>query len=305
MMCWARLLAGVVLLGAATPALTAETRTMTDVTGAEVAVPEQPERVVALSERDLDALLALGLDPAGTTSGRGQNDVPGYLRERADDVPIVGHFMQPSLGRLVELQPDLILAGGLPDAQLIGRLRRIAPTVVTYRADDDWRSAFRNAAEALGREQRYRAFLERYRQRVADLRAAIGADADATVSIVRWNPRGPMYMQHDAFASTVIRDLGLARPAAQQEPGVAHSPPLSLEALERIDGDWLFLGTLRREGDARRALERAREMPAFRGLRAVRNGRVVEVDGSLWTSLGGPLAALAVLEDIEQAMVPR
>ncbi|TXS33716.1 ABC transporter substrate-binding protein, partial [Streptomyces sp. gb1(2016)] len=42
---------------------TAVTTRVTDATGTKVKVPATPERVVALSEMDLDASLALGVEP--------------------------------------------------------------------------------------------------------------------------------------------------------------------------------------------------------------------------------------------------
>ncbi|WP_435105183.1 ABC transporter substrate-binding protein [Arhodomonas sp. AD133] len=292
-----------VILGAA--GARAAERSLTDASGEQVTVPQDPQRVITLSEPDLDAALALGVEPVGTVAGRGQAGPPRYLGERAASVEVIGQFMHPSMGRIIELQPDLILAGGVPDPQLIAQLRRVAPAVVTYQIGESWRQALQGAAEALHRQAEAEAFLARYRERATAVEAALGQHAGASVSIVRWNPRGPAYMQRDAFASRVIRDAGLRRPDHQQEPGTAHTPPLSLEALERIDADWIFVGTLQPAGEAVRALEQARDMPAFQALNAVQAGHVVSVDGSLWTGPGGPLGALAILADVEEAMAPR
>src|SRR5690554_1422860 len=66
------------------------TRTVVDAAGKSVAVPWRPERVVALSEPDLDAMLALEQKPAGTVSGRGQTSTPRYLGDLPAGIPIVG-----------------------------------------------------------------------------------------------------------------------------------------------------------------------------------------------------------------------
>lgn len=281
----------------------AESRQMTDVSGETVQVPAEPQRVVALSELDFDAALALGLQPVATLKGRGQDTAPHYLGERAADVAIIGNFMQPSLGKLVEIQPDLILAGGIPDSRLVARLRAIAPTVVTYERGADWKGAFRHVADTLNRMPEYEQFMRDYQARIEQLQGKLPDHADTTVSIVRWNPRGPSFMLRDSFASRVIRDLGFKRPEAQRKPGAAHSPSLSLEALHLLDGDWMFVGTLRGEGEAADAMAEVRALPAFDALDAAENDHVVVVDGSLWTSTGGPLAALAILDDVAAAMV--
>jgi iron complex transport system substrate-binding protein len=284
---------------AAAPSEAPATRSVTDATGTAVTVPGAPKRVVALSEQDLDGTLALGVTPVGTVNGRGQSTPPGYLGDRVKGIAIVGDVAKPAMDKLVAATPDLILAGSVTDAQILADLRKLAPTVVTYQPADDWKKAFRNLADALGRADAATAWLARYDGTVAAAKAAFGAHAAAAVSIVRWNPQGPGVMQTGHFASLVATDLGLKRPATQQQPGFAHSEPLSLENLGKADGDWLFLGTLNAQG--KQALEAAQANPAYQQLQAVRNKRVVAVDGTVWTSRGGPEAALLVVADIRKA----
>lgn len=286
------------------PAFAAD-RTVVDANGASVTVPDRPQRPLVLSELDLDALLALKLVPVGTVKGRGQDTAPRYLGANAAKVALVGNFGAPVLDRIIAQQPDLILAGGVPDPELLAQLKRIAPTVVSYKANEDWKTAFERISRIVNRPQQHAEFMSAYQKRADQVRARLGKQAEATVSIVRWNPQGPAYMLKDSFASLVLADLKLKRPVSQQQPGVAHTQPLSLEALDRIDGDWLFVGTLAPAGQATEAMNAARQSPAFRQLRAVQLQRMVTVDGSLWTSMGGPLAALAVLDDVDRAMAGR
>lgn len=282
------------------PALAAE-RVVVDAAERKVAVPDTPLRVLAMSELDLDALLALGITPVGATKGRGQQAMPRYLGKAGDTVKSVGNFASPVPDLALALQPDLILAGGVPDPELLARLGKIAPTVVTYRPGEHWQSALRRIGAAVGRSARAETVLADYRRRADALGARLQAQQGASVSVVRWNPQGPAYMLRDSFASLVLADLKLRRPASQQQAGAAHSPPLSMEALSLIDADWLFVGTL--DGAAGGTLRAASASPAFRRLNAVKAGRMRAVDGSLWTGPGGPLAANAILADVEKAML--
>lgn len=277
-------------------------RGIVDAAGRAVRVPVQPQRVLALSEIDLDSLLALKIKPVGATNGRGQSGMPRYLGHAVSGLASVGNFGSPVLDLVIAAQPDLILVGSSPDPELLAQLSKIAPTVVSYKQGEDWRLALRRIADVVGRPAQADALLSAYRQRAETLRGKLGAQTNTTVSVVRWNPQGPSYMLKDAFASLVLADLNMRRPAAQMQAGVAHSPPLSLEALSRIDADWLFVGTLNTT-QANDALSAARQSPAFRQLGAVQKGHMVAVDGSLWTSPGGPLAALAILSDVEKAML--
>lgn len=119
---------------------------------------------------------------------------------------------------------------------------------------------------------------------------------------MRWQADGPVYIFADNISSLVVEDLGFERPEAQNEPGLGHSDPLSLEQLDLIDGDWHFVGTLG-SGEDEEALEEVREDPLWQQLDAVQNDHVVSVDGSLWTSVVGPLGAWRIIADVLEGIV--
>lgn len=284
--------------GSAAPNLAGQE--MTDAVGRVVRIPAAPQRILALSELDLDALLALGLRPAGATNARGSDRPPAYLGARAAGIESLGSFAQPSLDRIVVLQPDLILAGSQTDPERLAQLEAIAPTVVSFVPGEFWQDSFRRIAKAVGRPDEGQRVLDEYQARAAALRDKLAAHAGESVSIVRLTPNGPMFMLGDAFAGRVLADLGLVRPPAQRAPGAGHGPPLSRERLADIDGEWLFIGNYTPDPNSVTAL---RGEPAFAGLHAARLGHVREVDATLWTMIGGPLAAQAVLDDVERAML--
>ncbi|CAM5670617.1 ABC transporter substrate-binding protein OS=Streptomyces rimosus subsp. rimosus (strain ATCC/ DSM 40260 / JCM 4667 / NRRL 2234) OX=1265868 GN=SRIM_038675 PE=3 SV=1 [Streptomyces rimosus subsp. rimosus] len=80
---------------------------------------------------------------------------------------------------------------------------------------------------------------------------------------------------------------------------------MSLERLDTIDGDWLFIGALGDRAAGDKALEEATAVPNFTKLKAVEKHHVVVIDGSAWNSSGGPLAAQAVLTDVEKALTKK
>lgn len=277
----------------------AATRQVEDAFGNTVTVPAEPERVVTLNEIDLDTALTLGVTPIGTVNGRGQAAPPRYLEGKVPTgIKVVGDLDNPNLETLLELEPDLILTGPVKPEQL-AILNEIAPTVTTFKWAEPWQSSMQRTAHILNKDAEAKAFLDRYEARAAEARERLKDHQGETFSIVRWNPKGPSYMFKDAFSSTVVEDVGLVRPAHQQDPGHTHSMALSLESLELLDADWLVIGTLATSGEAVEALSQAEETPAFRQLSSIQAKRFDAVDGSLWTSLGGPMAALQVIEDVE------
>jgi iron complex transport system substrate-binding protein len=258
---------------------------------------------VVLSELDLDSALALGVRPVGLTAGRGQRGAPEYLAAQAKGVPLVGAVTGPDIEKVVRARPDVILAGQLADEQVLGRLRKVAPTVLTTDATKDWKKSLRLTGTVLGRTAQADKVIAGYDDKVAALRKDLGPKAGASVSVARYSAKGTAVMQQGVFISDVLKDVGFKRPGVQNQKGAGHSTPISDENLAQIDGDWLFIGTLSSTGPDAGLLGRLAAEPAYRRLKVVRDKHVTVIDGSKWTSMGGPQAAVSVLDDIRKAMV--
>lgn len=283
---------------------TTATRPFTDAAGRAVEIPVSPQRIVTLTEMDLDSALALGVSPVGSVNGRGQETLPSYLLERAAAVESVGSLAEPNLEAILVLNPDLILvASPIPPIEaLLPELEQIAPVVVTAAAGSSWQDTLNGVAAALGRTTEAEAFLSAYAERVAALTANLPADVQEA-SIIRWNPDGPVVMLPNAFSSLVLADVGIGRPAAHAEMAGSHpvhSGVISMETIEVIDADIIFAGGLNPEGTT--ALQQTLADPLVQALTAMQAGRLVLVDGLVWGSVGGPLAAMQVLDDLERGL---
>lgn len=293
-------------LACALLAMPVEARTLETAFG-PVELEGEPERVVTLYEGALDASLAAGVTPVGAVTTRGGDGVARYLDDYLDDIAIVGVVREVNIEAVLTQRPDVILAAPQISSEQYALLSRIAPTVVPSTeglSPDAWKDEARLFGQALDREDEVEAAIADVETRAAELADALaenGIDNDAVV--LRWMPQGPMVMSTQVFApglleaaGLVVHDSGLVR------EGAAHSDPLSLENLSQVDRDWLFLATLNEEG--REALDAARTSPAFARLNVVQNERVIPVDGQLWSSASGPLAAQAILDQLEAALLP-
>lgn len=276
--------------------------TVTDASGAEVKVPANPKKVIALSEMDLDSALALKVKPVGLSAGRGQKGAPEYLADQAKGIPVVGAVTGPDIEKVLQAKPDVILAGQLADQQVLKQLKAIAPTVVTIDRTKDWKKSLEITGKVLGKSNEASAFLEDYDTKVASVKKNLGDNAGATVSVARYSAKGTAVMQQGVFISDVLKDLGFKRPGIQNKKGEGHSTPLSDEDLKQIDADWLFIGTLASAGPDADLFKELKDKAAYKQLDAVKKNHTTEIDGSKWTSLGGAQAAVSVLQDVEKAM---
>ncbi|MFJ2222838.1 ABC transporter substrate-binding protein [Streptomyces anulatus] len=277
------------------------TRTVKDATGKAVEIPAEPKRIVTLTQEDLDAVLALDIKPVGITNGQGLDKPPAYLADKVEGIDVVGNLLQPVMDKVVAAKPDLILAGDMQDEQVLKQLREITPaTLVTMAPTDGWKLFFRGVGNAVNKLDDANKFITGHETAAKAAGEKLGANKGAEVSIVRWNPDGPSWMENKQFASGVALEMGLKRPASQNKDGNAHTPSLSLEKIDEIDGDWLFLSTLTSDGE--KALKDVQSKPAYKELGAVKGGHAVTVDGSVWSTRGGPLAADVVLNDYVEAL---
>lgn len=274
----------------------------------EVTVPVSPERVVTLYEGALDVALAAGITPLGAVTTRGGDGMARYIEAHLGEQrpAIVGVVREINLEAVLALQPDLILAPPqLAEAQY-RLLSRMAPTVVPLTVGlepEAWRDETRLFAQALGREAEIDAALEQVDARTAEIAERLAADEAPNAVLVRWMPQGPMVMSDQLFTAGLLRASGVAiHDAGLTNEGRPHSDPLSLENLSRVDAEWLFLATLNEEGQE--ALDAAQATPAFARLEVVARDQVVPVDGQLWTSATGPLAAQAILDELDAALTP-
>src|SRR5690625_1009970 len=265
-----------------------------------VTVSGQPERVVVLDEGALDTALSVGVQPIAALASRGGSDVAQYLQEYLTaPIEIESTVREPNIEAIFRLRPDLILASVETNEALYKKLSRIAPTVVPERENTftDWKTTVRLFGYALDKENEIE-------KKLADIDEQLEAmhaywNEPQTVSVVRWNPQGPIMMSGKLFTGQLIRAAGLETlPLANDLGQRPHSDTLSLENLVQIDADWLLLASLTADGEA--ALIEAQKQPVFQRLAAVQNDYVKVVDGQVWSSGYGPLAAEVIIEDLAQ-----
>ncbi|MGJ8516131.1 ABC transporter substrate-binding protein [Carnimonas bestiolae] len=273
----------------------------------DIAVPEHPKRVVTLYEAALDTSIAVGVKPLGAVYTRGGSSVADYIKDQAHGVDIVGGPRDVNFEKVLSERPDLILASPFTPDSVYQRLSQIAPTIVPKHdrqnpfPENYWQKESRLFAQALGKEQEINGVYAKLDKRIDQIGKAINPKRDQHLALVRWNPQGPIVMSERVFADDLLRRLGFIAPKiSSQLTKRPHSDVLSLENLDQIDGDWLLLATL--NGEGREALAAAEKQPAFQRLKVAQNKRVIAVDGSLWTSAAGPIAANQVLDQIEQKL---
>lgn len=261
-----------------------------------------PQRIVALSSSELDALCALGLQ--GRVVGTAVPQ-PSYLGTAAHDAPGVGPADAPDVEAIRAATPDLILGSVAQAPDSFAALSGIAPTVFTG-GPTDWQDTLRAVAAAAGRPEAADAVLDGFER---DAREA-GERADAThfqASVVQFTEDTMRVYGADNFPATVLRAVGADRPAAQ---GFTDTPYVEVSTadlnedtdLSAADGDVIYLSFASPE-----AKDRATpvlDSAAWRKLSANRDNRVYAVNNEVWQTGQGVVAARGIIEDLRWLNAP-
>ncbi|MCF4098148.1 ABC transporter substrate-binding protein [Maritalea mediterranea] len=231
----------------ATPALATQTRSFTDATGTEVAVPIDPKRIVALHDTSITvALLELGIVPVGS-HGRTRGDSDPYIRSGAlvtgydfgnSDIEFVGN-LPADIEKIAATKPDLILTTNWQTAD-IDQLRSIAPTYVFNIDTTDDFDVYAKIAEVTGTTDRLEKLKIRYQTQLDTLNSLTNT-GDINVSVIQgyngelliWNTYGSL--------GKVLRDAGFAFPGVVNQIEGNGRVSFSGESYPEFDGDFIFV----------------------------------------------------------------
>ena len=259
-----------------TRALAAQAVAARDGEGRTVVLPAPARRIASVVPSVTDLLVALGA--RAQVVARTRYDTSAALRGAID----VGGGLDPDLERLFAARPDLVVAW---------RSQRVAPWLATvqrrgipvFLVDTRDTTTFLATLDGLGtlagraREAtRARAVFRREVAAVAT-RPATGAPLTGLYVV---GADGVWIAGASSFVAQGLAIAGLRTPV----PDVTGDfPAVSLEVLVTRDPDVLVIGRRRVPGEA---LATLRAKPGWSALRAVRLGRVLEVDGEAWVRPG-------------------
>lgn len=276
----------------------AAARDITHVMG-ETTVPDRPVRIVALTNEATEDLLALGIVPVGAVRSANADPWFDHVADQLSDTTLVGEELAPELETIAALEPDLILGNKKRHEKIYDQLSAIAPTVFVENVTGQWKANIEVYAEAVGRSAEAEAALADYRRRVEAIRAAIGGRIGEKVGLVRFIAGQNYAYNNDSFSGSILRDIGFARPAAQDKPGLAE--PITKERIPELDGDrLLYFSYETGDGLALQEAETWMSDPLWNTMAVAKAGRVHGVSDTIWATAGGIMAAHLALDDIEQ-----
>lgn len=293
----------------------------------ETEVCGQPQEVVALTPHILDVILALGVQPTALaqyvnsqlqTYDNPTEQIP-YLGQWITTKPVgLGNHGSPSLERLAQLQPDLILGEDWQEDKY-SLLSQIAPTLLFSETKNpnqiqSWEQDIDGIAKALEREERAEELLTAHKQQIAQTRAALQPVLQAypRVLVIASDLKATeLESQPESTVGRLLQEIGfkLVRPEGFLDARAA----ISWEIVPQIETDLIIVMTW----DNDLALNPENTMPEdtmqkqwaqnplLKAMSAFQQDRVFFVDYYLWSGVSrGPLSDQLILEKLPQMLLP-
>jgi len=267
--------------------------------------PKKPKRIVSLVPTfSLGIALELGLPIVGAPLF-GMSDLDLKSKAEAAGVVDLGSFMEPSIEKIIALQPDLIIGSDFIGEEAYQMASQLAPTALLTGAN--WKEFYHTLANVADISDGIEGRFAEYEKRVAEIRERV--PKDLRVSVVRITPwEFQVYLDEpEAWAPfDVMREAGVRRTDFETSKTNIGTKRLDFEGLAGLDGDILLyiVGGSNDSATSGRH-EAVLANPLWQMLPAVKAGRVYRVDAATWMEFSGLASAHKVLDDIEKYIIAR
>ena len=251
-------------------------RSYTDSLGRTVTISERPEAIISLAPSVAETLFAIGAGPQVV----GRTEFDNYPPE-VESLPTVGGFSTStiSIETILDLEPDLVVAGARSQAEIIPVLEEAGITVfVSEPASlEEIQNAILTLGEMTGNQERAESVVDDMKARMAIVSDKVGdrpADERVTVFYEIWHE--PLTSAtNETFLGELITLAGGTNIFGDLE---GEYPTISAEEIIESDPD-IILGPSS-HGDQLTA-ETIAARPGWGDLSAVQAGAIYIVDGDV------------------------
>lgn len=264
---------------------------ITDLKGRSITFDKVPERIVSLSPANTEILFAVGAGDkvVGVTSF---DDYP----EQVKNIEKIGDFEGPNLELIQKVNPDVVLAGGYIQEDLIASLEQLNIPVVSTEATD-FNSIFDSIAiigKLSGNEDKAETVVKDMKDKIAEIQDKVKDKTPKSVFYVVWTD--PLTTAGaDTFINDIIKTAGGVNTAEK----VQYWAKYSAEELIKDNPEYLFSSKhATNEGVTE---DFYKQSPIFKNLDSVKNGKIYLMSDDNIVSRPGPRIVQAI-EEVAKAL---
>jgi iron complex transport system substrate-binding protein len=284
-----------------TTAPTAAVDLSQDDLGRDVDLPENAERIVALSPSVVELMFAVGATPIGRP---GSADFPA----EAANVASFGDSRTPNVEELAAMQPDLIIADALLHQGVADDLSSqldVPIFAVRVASFDDVTAGLRKVGALTGNAEAGETAAAELEAQLAEIQADLPDSGPTVLVLVAAGQNQFIAARGNTYLGDILAQLG-AENLVTDEPENFGYPGFSDYSLERIierDPDVIITASIGGPPGTPKTSDILKGVPALSSLTAVQQNRVFEVDPFVYIQSAGPRVSL-ILEELPKLLYP-
>lgn len=249
--------------------------TVTDELGREVTIPENPEKILALTSTTMQALFNIGITPVGK--------VEEYkVSEEGKALPSVGMTNNINIESIYALKPDLIIASSRFHAALKEELEKSGAVVYYFDPDKVGDIPLIEVTPYIGKLVGKEDIGAKYQQAVYDtankLKQKISDATGIKTGIIIQDGDSIVAAQSASGYGSMLSLLGIENIVPDDLPNAkkASFVPFDIETILAKNPDLVFIVTSSKDADSNKAiLQKYKNDPQWATLNAVKNNRLL------------------------------
>lgn len=245
-------------------------------------VPEDPKRVVVLSNSLLMMMHELGVTPVARTYS--MDTLPADLEK----IPTIGHTSHVNTEALLEAKPDLVIGLASQQKALLPLLQenKIPNMLVQYEGINQNVPLLLTLGKVFNKEDKAKEAALHYVDNIAQVKAAIKDIPPARVAVLFATGKSITAETSRATTSAMCEELGMINvitPHMTAEMQNSKFIPYSLESLTMDNPSIIYVVTMGKESEINKKLkETMTDNPAWNQLDAVKNDKVFYLPSNLF-----------------------
>lgn len=259
-------------------------RTVTDSTGAEVQIPEHPQRVVILNASNVDMYYGAG----GTVVGRPTTtSYDPELAKKLDGVAEVGNIHSPNIEAILNLNPDLVIGVNVPfHTNLRETLAQAGIPLIINKLDayEDVLTTLTFYGELTGNEKAAAEEKERIVSAHDEVVAKAKQHTPPKSLVVFGAPNSFNMATSQSFCGSLLAELGGGNIADTADGVDGAFVPLSMEYIAKANPEVIFFISMSPNPTIADSFkQQMQDSSVWQGVDAVKNGRIYYLSGNLFT----------------------
>ena len=252
--------------------------TIKDSYNREIILDKQPQRVISIAPNITETIFALEAESMLV----GRTEYCDYPPETSK-IESVGSIQEPSIEKIVELKPDLVIASTHFSKDTLTKLEELKiPTVVLY-GEESFEGVYETISKVgniLNLNEKAESLVAEMKKKVEGVKKALeGKDKPSVYYVIGYGKSGDYTAGSDTFIGQLLEMAGAENAAADVKDW-----KYSLERLIEKNPDIMICPSV---GGYKQGLETTN---GYKDLDAVKNKKLYEIDENLITRQGARLA---------------